>query len=584
MTEKIWRLLPSYENIQKLASETGISAVKTRLLINRGILNPQDIDTFLSPKLSGLTDPMLLKDMEEGIALIISAIERQVRIAIFGYYDADGLTATAVLVNFFTELGIPVLYYIPDRIDEGYSLNTLAIDRLYKEEVRLIITVDCGVSNKREIEYAKSLGIDVVVTDHHQIPEDFTPLCPVINPNRADSAFSFRSLAGVGVAFFLAAGIRQCIRKKGWFRHVPEPDLRQYLDLVALGTIADMVPLIGQNRIIVTAGIEIIRSSRWLGIEAMKRICGLENQPLSAADIAFKLSPRFNAPGRIGDNRAAILSLVTDNYSTALNMARELNSMNSERQRIEGTIIEDIESNLIPSMGIEGKRTLLFSKQGWHKGVLGIVASKILEKYHRPTIVLTVKNGIASGSGRSIDGFNLHESLTRLKHLLKKFGGHYHAAGCTLESSNIETFAKELEWLAVNTLKEEDLAPSIIVDERLRLNQLTIESVNDIRTLEPFGSGNPEPVFYSGNLEVLDSRVVGDNHLKLKVRDGQTIHDAIGFNLAGISGAMQGRLINMVYTPEINRWNGAERVQLRMLDLEPAGGSTRLKIDTAIKN
>lgn len=579
MTEKIWRLLPSSENSQKLSCETGISAVKARLLINRGIINAKEIDSFLSPKLSGLIDPMLLKDMEEGTALIISAIERQVKIAIFGDYDADGLTATAVLVNFFTELGIPVLYYIPDRIEEGYSLNAKAIEMLHGENVRLIITVDCGVSNKKEIEYAKSLGMDVVVTDHHQIPDDFEPLCPVINPNRADSTFSFKSLAGVGVAFFLAVGIRQSIRKKGWFRQASEPDLRHYLDLVALGTIADMVPLTGQNRIIVTAGIEAIRSSRWLGIEAMKKICGLENQQMSAADMAFKLAPRFNAPGRIGDNKAAILSLVTDNYSIALNTARELNSMNSERQKIEGAIVEDIETNIIPSMDIDGKRTLLFSKQGWHKGVLGIVASKILEKYHKPTIVLTVKNGIASGSGRSIDGFNLHESLTTLKHLLKKFGGHYHAAGCTLESHNIETFAQELEELAVKTIKDEDLVPAIIVDDRLMLNQLTIDSVNDIRTLEPFGSGNPEPVFYSGNIEVIDSRVVGENHLKLRVRQGDIIHEVIGFNLAVAHVNIQGSLVNMVYTPEINRWNGSERVQLRLLDIEPANKSTRLRTD-----
>jgi single-stranded-DNA-specific exonuclease len=583
MTEKIWRLSPTSENAQKLARETGVSAINARLLINRGIINPQDINTFLSPKLSGLMDPMLLKDMEEGTGIIISAIERQDKIAIFGDYDADGLTSTAVLVNFFSELGIPVLYYIPDRIDEGYSLNTKAIDKLHGENVRLIITVDCGVSNKNEIEYAKSLGMDVVVTDHHQIPEDFLPVCPVINPHRPDSEFSFRSLAGVGVAFFLAAGIRQCIRKKGWFKQASEPDLRPYLDIVALGTIADMVPLTGQNRIMVTAGIEAIKSSKWIGIEAMKKICGLENQALSAADIAFKLAPRFNAPGRIGDNKAGILSLVTDNYSIALNTARELNSMNSERQKIEGAIVEDIETNIVPSMDLDGKKTLLFSKQGWHKGVLGIVASKILEKYHRPTIVLTVKNGIASGSGRSIDGFNLHESMNRLKHLFKKFGGHYHAAGCTLESRNIETLAQELETLATETLSDEDLVPAIIVDERLRLADLTIDTVNDIRTLEPYGSGNPEPVFYSGNMEVIDTRVVGDNHLKLKVRQGDTMHDAIGFNLAGALDTVPGSLINMVYTPEINRWNGSERVQLRMLDLESVRGSTRLKTDI-IKN
>ena len=576
MTDKIWRLLTSSEIAENLSHETGISSLKARLLINRGINSPQETKSFLYPKLSDLMDPMLLKDMEEGSMLIISAIEKQERMAIFGDYDADGLTSTALLVNFFSELGIPVLYYIPDRISEGYSLNTQAIDRLARQKVKLIITVDCGVSNQREIEYAQSLGIKVVVTDHHQVPENFTPVCPVINPNRPDSDFPFRELAGVGVAFYLAAGIRSCIRKKGWFKLAAEPDLKQYLDIVALGTVADMVPLVDQNRIIVMAGIDMMKTSRWLGIEAMKKICGLDNQAITSGDVAFKLAPRLNAAGRIGDNKTGIKVLVTENYSEAVNTAKALNNMNSERQRIESKIIEDIESTLIPKLDLENKKILLLAKQDWHKGVLGIVASKLLERYHRPTVVLTIRDGIATGSGRSIDGFNLHESMTLLQHLFKKFGGHYHAAGCTLDRNNIESLSQGLEDIAQNVLKDEDLVPSITVDDCLKLSELNIDTVNDIRSLEPFGSGNPEPVFYSGDLEVIDSRIVGENHLKLRIRQADSIQEAIGFNLANMQ-PVQGSSINMVYSPEINTWNGNEKVHLRILDFEPTGELSRLR-------
>ncbi len=576
MTDKIWRLSASCENAENLSLKTGISPVKARLLLNRGIAGPEDINSFLSPKLSGLIDPMLLKDMEDGTGLIISAIEKQVQIAIFGDYDADGLTATALLVNFFSELGIPVLYYIPDRIEEGYGLSMQAIDRLAGQNVKLIITVDCGISNQKEIEYARTLGIDVVVTDHHQIPDKFTPVSPVINPNREDSIFPFRELAGVGVAFFLAASIRSCIRKKGWFRLAAEPDLRQYLDIVAIGTIADMVPLTGQNRIMVMAGIDVMKDSRWLGIEAIKKICGIDNQMITSGDIAFKLAPRLNAAGRIGDNTTGITTLVTGNYSEALNSARELNNMNSERQKIESKIITDIESNLIQGIDLVKKKTLLLAKKEWHKGVLGIVASKLLERYNRPTVILTIKDDIASGSGRSIDGFNLHEAMSRLKHLFRKFGGHYYAAGCTLDSDNIALLSQGLEDIAQNLLSDEDLIPSIAVDARLRFSELNIDVVNDIRSLEPFGSGNPEPVFYSGTLEVIDSWVVGENHLKLRVRQGETVHEAIGFNLAN-KQPQPGSSINMVYSPEINKWNGNEKIQLRILDFEPSGGLSRLK-------
>lgn len=575
MRDKIWRLLPAKDKAKKLANETGFSTLKARLLINRGITEREEAESFLCPKLSSLSDPMLLKDMEESADLIVSMIEQQKKIAVYGDYDADGLTSTALLVNFFNDLGIPVFYYIPERIKEGYSLNPDAVQKLADKGVKLIITVDCGISNIKEVKLAHSLGMKVVVTDHHQIPEDFSPLCPVINPHRSDSSFPFRSLAGVGVAFFLAAGIRAKIRERGWFNYAAEPDLKQYLDIVALGTIADMVPLKGQNRILVAAGIETMKKSRWFGIEAMKKTCGMDSSSISSEDIAFKLAPRLNAPGRIGDNTTGITALVTDNYSEAVNAVRELNRMNSERQRIEGKIVDDIEENILPKMDILNQKSILLAKTGWHKGVLGIVASRLMEKYHRPTIILTIKDGIAVGSGRSIDGFNLHDAMTELKDLFIKFGGHYHAAGCTLDMVNIGALSRGIEEIAARTLRDTDFISSINVDDEVNLDELTLETVYDIRSLEPFGAENPEPVIYSGGLEVMNSRIVGEKHLKLRVRQGGITHGAIGFNLSGMH-PLEGKNVNMIYVPEINSWNGNENVQLRVLDIELSEDESRL--------
>lgn len=575
MTDKIWKIFPVSTHASLLARETGISPLKAQLLINRGITRKDTATSFLTPRLSDLTDPMLLKDMGRAVDLIIRAIEKQEQIAVFGDYDADGITSTALIFNFFSDLGIPISYYIPDRINEGYSLNPSAINELSDRGVRLIITVDCGVSNTKEIEQAKSLGLEVVVTDHHLVPDDFNPACPVINPNRPDSSFPFRSLAGVGVAFFLVAGIRVRMREMGWFEKCPEPDLRSYLDLVALGTVADMVPLIGHNRILVLSGIEVMKNSRWPGIRAIKELSGINDSTLSSGDLAFKISPRLNAPGRIGDSNLGLTALITENDSVAMETARVLNNMNSERQRIEGEILDQIEETMLPEFDLGNRRIIILSKADWHIGVLGIVASRLLDKYHRPTLLLTIKDGLAVGSGRSIDGYNLHKSMSKLNYLFEKFGGHYHAAGCTLKVENIGELTDGLEAIAREKLKEEDLIPSINIDGEISLDELTYENVRDIRSLEPFGAGNPEPLFFSKNLEVVDSRIVGEKHLRLKVKQGGTVHDSIGFGMSDIH-PLGGEIINMVYTPEINRWNGYERVQLRVSDLKLKSEDSKL--------
>jgi single-stranded-DNA-specific exonuclease len=573
--KRVWRLIPLSPKSSQLALEAGITALKAQLLLNRGIQHAHSAASFLSPRLSDLADPMLLKDMDIAVELIMEAIKSRERIAVYGDYDADGITATALLLNFFSELGVPVSWYIPNRLEEGYSLNPIAINKLRQDGIRLIITVDCGISNRKEIELAKKLGVNMVVTDHHQIPEDFDAVCPVINPNRHDSLFPFKDLAGVGVAFFLVIALRARLRDMGWFQDHPEPDLKRYLDIVALGTVADMVPLIDQNRILVQSGIQVMKDSFWPGIEAIKDVSGVDSHRISSYDLAFKLAPRLNAPGRLGDSATGLTNLTTMNESIAIETAGRLNSMNVLRQRIEGDILKEIEESMIKESDLKDRMTIVLAKKGWHEGVLGIVASRLLDRYHRPTLILTIRKDMAVGSGRSIDGFNLHRSMARLEHLFERFGGHYHAAGCTLNAANIQALAEGLEEIARKEIKEDDLFPAIDIDAEVPIQELTFDTVSDLRSLEPFGKGNPEPFFYSGDLEVLDSRVVGEKHLKLRVRQGKSVMEAIGFGLSDIH-PLEGKMVDMVFTPEIDDWNGYKKIQLRINDLELSDKTTRL--------
>jgi len=509
---------------------------------------------------------MLLKDMDMAVRLILSALEDRENITIYGDFDADGITATALLLNFFTSLHIPVSYYVPDRFNEGYGLNRSAIETIAKNGNGLIITVDCGTANRKEIALAKELGMKVVVTDHHQVPEDFQPSCPVVNPHRPDSTFPFKNLAGVGVAFFLAIAVRTALRERGWFRTRPEPDLKDYLDLVALGSVADMVSLLDQNRILVRSGLERMRYSRWPGIKAIQEISGTGSRDITSSDLAYKFAPRLNASGRMGDAEMGVTVLTTDNLFIARELTGRLNAMNIERRSIERNILNQIEDAVISMEDLKNRRTLVVSGTGWHRGVLGIVASRLVDRHHRPALVLDVQDSMARGSGRSISGFNLYRALARLKHLFEKFGGHSQAAGFTLKASNIDSLSKGLESLARDELGRDDLSSAIEVDAEMSLRDLSMESVSRIRSLSPFGPGNPEPVFYAHSLEVIESRVVGERHLKLKVKQGRNVVEAIGFGLSKKHPLEDN--INMVFSPEINRWQGYEKIQLRIVDLE----------------
>ena len=574
---KIWKLRSPSPDASHLAHQTGITPLEAQLLINRGITDASSARSFLTPRLSSLTDPMLLKDMDMGVEMIVSAIENQEKILIYGDYDADGITATALLVNFFSSLGVQVPYYIPHRLKEGYSLNRKAVDKMARHGVGLIVTVDCGTTNRKEIDLARERGMKIVVTDHHQIPEDFEPVCPLINPHRPDSSFPFKSLAGVGLAFFLAIAVRAALRVKGWFRDKVEPDLKHYLDLVALGTVADMVPLLEQNRILVKWGIETIKASRWPGIKAIGELAAVNGPGVTPYDIAFKFAPRLNAPGRMGSAKIGVEVLTTEDPDRARDLAGQLNALNSERQSVEQGILEQIE-NRVSMEDIEGRKTLVIYGNGWHRGVLGIVASRLVEKYRRPTLVLDIQDGTAVGSGRSIEGFNLHGALERLGYLFERFGGHYHAVGFALDEANIGALDRELEDLGQEALREDDLIPKIEIDAEVSLADLTLQTLKHMEALSPHGSGNPEPIFCSHALEVLDSMVVGERHLKLKVKQEGKVLEAIGFGLSD-RHPLQGKTINMAFTPEINAWQGYEKIQLKIVDLELGEQGSNLKTD-----
>ena len=571
----LWKLKPSSPLAPQLGPAAGLSMVESQILANRGLCDHEAVISFLSPKLGRLYDPMSLQDMDKAVAVVMEALERREAVTIYGDFDADGFTATALLYNFFSALGAPVSYYIPDRLAEGYGLHPEALKKIAAKGPGLVITVDCGTSDQDQVAFGRSLGLSMVITDHHQVPEDFMPPCPVVNPHRPGSAFPFKYLAGVGVAFFLAVALRAALREKGWFKHEPEPDLRDYLDLVALGTVADMVPLRDQNRILVKSGLEKIRRSRWPGIQALAEVAELHGEEVSTGDLAYRMAPRLNASGRMGETEIGVLALTTRQPELAVELARRLEVLNTKRRLAQQKVMEEIETAMLSDPSFKTRKTLVAAGRGWHRGVLGIVASRLTDRYHRPALVLNIDNGMAAGSGRSIPSFNLHRALTALAHLFERYGGHEHAAGLVLKASKIDSLTSGLEELACKEIKEEDLHPCIEVDAEISLSQVDLESTRRLLSFSPFGPGNPEPLFYAGPCDVVDSRVMGERHLKMKVRQDGRVLEAVGFGLAENPWAFE-TAVNFIFTPEINQWQGREKLQLRMIDMEPADRPTKL--------
>ncbi len=563
-----WKLPDTNKKTESiLTEELGISPIMSRVLVNRGVKDPDAAKRLLFPSLENLHSPFLMKDMEKGIDRLIEALIKKEKILVYGDYDADGITSTAILVKFLREIDKTVSYYIPCRVDEGYGLSKNAIDKLRNDGIQLIVTVDCGISDIESINYATNSGISVIVTDHHEIPSILPDCSAVINPHRNDCAFPFKLLAGVGVAFNLLIALRGKLRDMGFWKNIKYPNLMKYMDLVAIGTIGDVVPLVDENRIFAKIGLAVASSTERVGLKALMDISTAGTHGISSEFAAFRLIPRINAAGRMGSAEDAVELLLTEDHSKASMLAERLDSYNRQRQGIEKGILEETIDHINRTEDIKNLNSFVFSSHSWHPGVIGIVASKLVDRYYRPTVLINIKDGIGRGSGRSILEFNLYEGLDKsCSSLLLSYGGHRYAAGISIKEENIEEFSIMLSEAVSEGVGDIRPVPETAIDAFCDLSEIDYTLISQIEMLAPFGSMNPEPVFCSKNVRISSPMTVGNNHLKMRASEDNNHYDTIWFDKGNISGLLSGSPIDIVFTPQINHWNGKTSIQLKMKD------------------
>ncbi|MGD8294019.1 MAG: single-stranded-DNA-specific exonuclease RecJ, partial [Desulfobacterales bacterium] len=495
--KKHWQMLnPDLKQVHELSQKLRCYTVTASVLINRNISDPKAAEKFLDPSLKYLRSPFSLLDLDLAINRIYRAILGKEKILIFGDYDVDGVTATVILLNFLRYAGADVSFYIPHRVTEGYSIQPAHISSYaHPHKIDLIITADCGSDSHQAVLAAKRCGIDIIITDHHTIAEKIPPALAVINPKRRGCPAGLQMLAGVGVAFFLLICLRTHLREKGFWQERPEPNLKKYCDLVALGTIADMVPLVEENRILCRTGLEQIHAGGRPGLKALLAASAVSNDYLNADDIAYRLAPRLNAAGRMDHAARAVELLTAENMEIAKEKAHTLNKLNQRRRLIEQGILVEIQRYIENNSSILQQRSLVLAGEGWHAGVLGIVASQMVNIYCRPVVLITTRNGIGTGSGRCLPGLNLYGALRSCKQYLENFGGHSMAAGLRIREENINDFQSAFESVIQRTTDSEDLTPTLPIDSELDLAMISDTLVDELESLMPFGTENPEPLF-----------------------------------------------------------------------------------------
>ena len=563
MKYKQWNICTPPAEACRAMVAAGIPPLPAIVLCSRGLDTPQKAQDFLDDREELLHDPFLLKDMDRAVARIQKALEHKETIAVYGDYDVDGITATCLLTDFLRRQGASVVFYIPDRMEEGYGLSHSAVELLREQGVTLIITVDCGITAVEETAHAAELGIDVVITDHHECKEVLPDAAAVVNPHRADCRYPFPCLAGVGVAFKLALALGGTQRRREL--------LQEYADLTAIGTIADVMPLTGENRAIVRFGLQALKHTRRPGLRSLIRESGAADKPLTASTIGYTLAPRINASGRMGCASMAGELLLTGDNARAEELARQLCDLNRERQSIEGAIYEECVARLDRQGGSHS--VIVLANQGWHQGVVGIVASRLAEKYSCPTFMICLQDGKGKGSCRSFGGFNLFSALEQNAQLLEDFGGHELAAGFTINEENIDAFRARMESAVLARTGGEAMISVLQADAQITDPALlSQEGVESLSLLEPFGAGNPKPVFVLPGACVLSLfEVGGGRHLKLRLRHQNTTFEAIFFSSGAAQlGLAPGDRVDVAFTPQINEFRGTRSVQLQVCDLQAA--------------
>ena len=546
------------EKVEQIQQKYEVNKLLATILANRGIVEEKQIDKFLHPKRSDFYNPYEMPDMEIAVSRIIKAIENEEKTIIYGDYDVDGITSVTVLKSFLEERGLEVAEYIPNRLNEGYGLNNNAVEKIASQGYTLMITVDCGISAVEEVRYANELGIETIITDHHEPGNELPAALAVVDAKRKDNKYPFRNLAGVGVVFKLSQAI-------GMRLDLEEKEYLKYLDIVCIGTISDIVPLVDENRVIVKLGLKLVEQTKNLGLRSILKSAGYSK--IDSTTISFGVAPRINASGRMGHQEDALKLFLSKEIDEVNELTQKLNDYNRIRQETEKNIYAEVISK-IEKDNLSEKNTIVVMGKNWHHGVIGIVSSKITEMYFKPSILLCEEDDCGKGSGRSIPGFDLYEALTECKEFIDRFGGHSMAIGINIKKENFENFKNKLEEIA--TQKHiEDIVPILKIDAQVSLDEIIKDMVDSLKELEPFGEENKTPLFVFKNLKIDSIRALSEGkHLKLTLKDSKNIVNAIGFNLGELTNEYKiDDRVDVVGNLEINSFNGMENIQINIKDI-----------------
>lgn len=568
-----WNIKSSVtDKAKKLSRELGLTPVVTQILMNRGLSDKDNIETFLNPNLSSLSDPLGLSDMEKAANRLADAVEKKEKVCIYGDYDIDGSTAIVTVVSFLKSMGVDVTYYQPERFTEGYGFLMEPVKKIHEKGIKLLISVDCGTSNIDTAEYCKNAGLDLIITDHHKVSDKLPNALAFVNPHKNGEDPAYACLAGVGVAYYLVIATRKILRDRNYFNRADmiEPDLKNYLDIVAFGTVADVVPLVGLNRILVRRGMELINLNPRKGFNALKEISGIKNK-INTDAISYILSPRLNAAGRMGNASRSVELLMTDDESEAKGLATILHEENQKRvsfqnrswTEVQGMIEEMILNR--SSTYFENKFSLTLASEEWHQGIIGIIASKAVERWYKPTSVYSIgEHGIAKGSARSIQGVDIYNIFSGFREIFEDFGGHNMAAGMSIKADRIPKFEELFEQGVSKYINAQKIHPVLDVDIEVNIGDVGFKTLSEMSLMEPFGIDNPAPLFLCSDVKVFSKNVLKGKHLKLKLEKNI---DAIGFNM-GDTADLIGDTANIVFRPSINEWNGNKTLQYVIVDMD----------------
>lgn len=566
--EKRWHILEASENkVKQLSDALTIHPALCKILVQRGIETFDQAKDYFRPQLSDLHSPMLMKDMDKAVQRIIAAFEKKEKILVFGDYDVDGTTAVSCMFRFLQKIYIPenIGFYIPHRYREGYGISKEGIDFAFENNITLIIALDCGIKSVELVRYARSAGIDFIICDHHLPDEELPPAAAILNPKQKDCSYPYKELCGCGVGFKLICALTR-------YLGLEEKECFNYLDLVATAIAADIVPMTGENRILAYYGVKQVNENPSPGIKALIELSGLQKSAIHISNLVFVIAPRINAAGRMDDARKAVQLFIEEDYAKAIEYAGMLHTDNDERKEADSSITEQALSIIESDQILVQRQTTVVYQPHWHKGVVGIVASRLIEKYYRPTVVLTQSGEIVAGSARSVPGFNLYEAVHACRQHLLGYGGHFAAAGMTMLPEHVEAFSNKFEEVVKAQIKPAQRIPVLFIDAVIELADIKPVLYKIICQMEPFGPENLRPVFVCRNItDTGYSRIVKEQHIKFSIKQDNTVISGIGFNMAQHFDTLQsGKPVDIVFTIDENEWNNEKRLQLKVIDLRPS--------------